>query len=248
MPARARAETMLANATKGVAMNVEEVMTKEPIAVGPETPLKDVAAILVANGISGLPVIGVEKEVLGVVSEADLVAKSALPEERERLLPLRRTGKDPKKASARTAGEAMTSPALTIGPRRNVGEAARTMIEHGVNRLPVVDDAGHLVGIVTRADLVRTFARPDEEIRREIEQEVVLGMLWIPPDRVKVQVHRGEVKLEGRLETEVDVELLPRLVERVPGVVSVTADLHADGTDSSPRRRILPRPRSGASA
>ena len=77
----------------------------------------------------------------------------------------------------------MSAPALTIGPNRPVTEAANTMIEEGVNRLPVVDDDGVLIGIVTRADLVRAFVRSDEEVAREIREEVIRRTLWLEPDR-----------------------------------------------------------------
>jgi CBS domain-containing protein len=107
------------------------------------------------------------------------------------------------------------------------------MVENGVNRLPVVGEGGRVVGIVTRADLVRVFSRSDQEIAREIEREVVLGTLWVEPARVNVRVARGEVSLSGRLDTRLDAELLPRLVARVPGVVSVSADLGWDAVEEA---------------
>jgi CBS-domain-containing membrane protein len=131
----------------------------------------------------------------------------------------------------------MSSPAVCIRPEQRVSEAARAMIEHGINRLPVVDEGGRVVGIVTRADLVRTFTRPDEEIWREIEEDVVMGMLWMAPEKVEVSVKRGEVTLDGRLDTELEAELLPQLVERVPGVVSVTSKLSWLDEEAKGRRR-----------
>ncbi len=111
-------------------MKLGEVMTGDPIAVGPETPLKDVAAILLEQRISGVPVIGERLEVLGVVSEADIVAKEAGPDPRERrllgwLLGARRI--DREKLAARTAAEAMGAPAITVGAEESVTEAARLM-------------------------------------------------------------------------------------------------------------------------
>jgi osmotically-inducible protein OsmY len=100
------------------------------------------------------------------------------------------------------------------------------MLDADVNRLPVVDGDGRLVGIVSRGDLVRAFTRSDDEIRREIEGDVLRRTLWIDdPSAIRVSVENGIVKLEGSVATEADAELLPRFVQQVPGVVSVTAEL-----------------------
>lgn len=212
-------------------MQVKDVMTPDPVTVGPDEPLRQVADLLATHGISGLPVVGVAGEPLGVVSEADLILKEAgQPEPRgglgwRWLFPREGDAEAKTKLVARTAGEAMSSPAIVIHPETRVVEAARTMTEQRVNRLPIVDGQGRLVGIVTRADLVRMFVRSDAEIRREIEHDVVLGMLWMEPSRVRVQVSEGVVSLSGRVQTKLDGELLPRLVERVPGVVAVTSEL-----------------------
>jgi CBS domain-containing protein len=213
-------------------MNVKDVMTADPVTVSSEMPLKDVANILVARGISGLPVVGAAGEALGVVSEGDLIAK-------QQGEPLEQGGgfgwrwlssrgddsKERAKLGARTAGEAMTAPPITVSSNEHVAEAARRMVRNGVNRLPVVDEHGTVIGIVTRADLVSVFSRPDQQIANEIEREVVVGTLWVEPSRVKVQVAEGVVTLSGRLDTKLDAELLPRLVGRVPGVVSVVSEL-----------------------
>jgi CBS domain-containing protein len=209
-------------------MKVKELMVDDPIAIGPETPLKDVAAILVEHGISGLPVISEQRKVLGVVSEADILIKEQGPEPRSRgLAGWLLTGDLPErgKLAARKSGEAMTFPAITIGPDAHVAEAARVMTEHGIKRLPVVNAEGKLVGILTRSDLVRAFARPDEEIEREIREDVVRRTLWLDGQGLNVRVQRGDVMLSGELERRTDVELLPRFVARVPGVVSVSSVL-----------------------
>ena len=161
--------------------------------------------------------------VLGVVSEADILLKGARPRaaaRRDRRGLLGNGHVDERKLEARTAGDAMTSPAITIGVDRDVSFAARSMTEYGIKRLPVVDDDGALVGIVTRADLVRAFARSDEEIEREIG-ETVLRTLWIEEPALEVRVENGEVRLSGKLGRRSDAELLMRFVSRVPGVVSV---------------------------
>src|SRR4029078_974237 len=154
-------------------MKLSEVMTENPVAVGPETPLKDVADILLEDRISGVPVIGGRLEVLGVVSEADIIAKEVGPDPRDRRLISWLLGGryvDREKMAARTAAEAMGSPAITVTERQTVAEAARLMTDLGIKRLPVVDDDGALIGIVTRTDLVRAFSRSDNEIERELRE------------------------------------------------------------------------------
>jgi CBS domain-containing protein len=204
-------------------MRVAELMTIDVLTVGPDTPLKDVAELLAGRGISGAPVVDAEGKLLGVVSEADILAKERRPPRQSRLG--RALGqpapKDPK-AKARTAGEAMTSPAVTIGLERRVDAAAAAMLDRKINRLPVVDHDGRLVGIVTRADLVRAFVDSDEQIEREIREEVLLHELWLDPTDFELAVEAGEVTITGRAHTEGERELLERRIRLVPGVVSVT--------------------------
>jgi CBS domain-containing protein len=208
-------------------MQVSDVMTRDVWTVSPDSTLKEVAQMLARLGVSGLPVVDGGR-VVGVVSEADVLAK-------ERGSSPRRSGlfgllldEDSDvtaKLEARTAGEAMTSPAVTIAPDRLLAEAAARMLDEEVNRLPVVDEEGTLVGIVTRADLVRAFVRSDDEIAHEVEHEVILRTLWIAPERVKVEVTDGEVRITGRVETKAEAEIVPEFVRRVAGVVAVSSNL-----------------------
>jgi CBS domain-containing protein len=217
-------------------MKVEDVMTREVETVAPETPLRDVAATLARLEISGVPVLEGNR-VVGVVSEADILVKErGDAQDRGGLLGLLVNDRAELEAKlhAATAGEAMTAPAVTIGPMATIAAAASTMIDEGVNRLPVVDRAERLVGIVTRADLVRAFVRTDDEIAREIREDVVLGALWIPPGRVAVVVDKGVVTLTGQVETKIDAELLPRVVRQVAGVISVDSRLSWESDE--PRR------------
>lgn len=217
-------------------------MTRDVRTVSPETSLKDVAAILSSQGISGVPVVDGDSRALGVVSEADILRK-------EQGLGGRRGGvlgwlidrePDPR-LEARSAGEAMTAPALTIEPSRPVSEAARVMVEKGINRLPVVSH-GRVVGIVTRADLVRAFHRSDEEIEREISEDVLLQTLWIDPSKVSISISGGEVSLAGKVETRTQAELVEAYVRRVPGVVDVHSELEWSVDDLARRTgERLPR-------
>ena len=221
-------------------VRVGDVMTRDVVSVTPDIPLKDVAAMLVERGISGLPVCGPDGVVVGVLSEADLLVKQGGSPERSgglfAWLVETASAPDLAKLRAHTAGEAMTAPAITVETASPVSEAARTMVSLGVNRLPVVED-GRLVGIVTRADLVRLFTRSDEEIARDIRQDVV-KRLWIAPERIEVEVEQGEVVLRGEVDTEVEAGLLEKRIPLVAGVVGVRSELSwaVDRSGNSNRR------------
>ena len=186
-------------------MRVSELMTEKVLTIGPEAPIKDVAKVLVANGISGLPVCDIEGRVLGVISEGDILYKEHDPKEGHIGGPLgwiidgTPNNAGYVKARALTARKAMTAPAITIAPWESVAEAAQIMCERHVNRLPVVKD-GLLVGIVTRADLVRAFTRTDAEIERELREDVLERTMWIDTGKVEVSVQDGRAALSGRLQ------------------------------------------------
>jgi len=217
-------------------MKVGDLMTRDVRTAGVSTPLREVARVLVEHRISGLPIVEGGR-VVGVVSEADILLKEQGDQPRRSGLlgALALLGADrdeiEAKLNASTAGEAMSSPAVTITEDRPVAEAAAAMMNGGINRLPVVDTAGRLAGIVTRADLVRAFVRSDEEIGREIREDVILHTLWIAPEHVGVTVTDGNVRLTGQVEGESDARVLPEFVRRVPGVITVTSDLSWQGDD-----------------
>lgn len=188
-------------------MQVKDVMTAPAISVRSDATLHDVAEILAAQRISGLPVLDRDGALVGVISEADIIRKEASPA-----------------SPARTAGEAMTTPPLTIEPWRALTEAARHMLREHVNRLPVVFD-GELVGIVTRADLVRAFVRSDAEITSEIHESVALRWHGIDPNGIALSVRDGEVKVDGPLASTGDAELVEEVIRRIPGVISVECRL-----------------------
>jgi CBS domain-containing protein len=224
-------------------MRVKDLMTKSVLTVQSSTSLKDAATLLFKHRISGLPVVDGERRVLGVLSEGDILFKESSGQEGkqgffDRLLAVPPTGFE-LKIAATTAGEAMSAPALTIGPRRPVTEAATVMIEEGVNRLPVIDEEERLIGIITRADLVRAFVRSDAEVENEIREDVIRRTLWMEPDTIVVRVENGEVRLSGEVETKSDAELIPTFVQRVPGVVSVLSKLRWREEDGHKHGRVL---------
>lgn len=224
-------------------MTVRDVMTESVISVRRSTSLKEVALLLIDHKISGVPVVDVGGAVLGVVSEADfLVKEQGADAIRHRRLArfLGESGESRvqlAKLEAVTAGEGMTAPAVTIGSRQRISEAAAVMTARKVNRLPVVND-GRLVGIVSRADLVRAYVRSDDELTRTIREEVLLHILWLDPARFTVIVTDGVASINGRVERRSTAETIERSVAMVPGIV----DVHGDVSWSIDDSRIEPRP------
>lgn len=172
-------------------------MTRDVVTVAPSTTLRRVARILTERRIAGLPVVDEDGVVVGVVGERDLLEPGRV-------------------AAARTAGAAMSSPAASIAPDRPLWEAADLMTRLPVDRLTVAGADGRLVGIVTRADLVRAFARPDAEIELEIRAE---------HPGLDVEVEQGEATIRGTVADRRAATELVRRVERVPGVVAVHSRL-----------------------
>ncbi|MEU3085777.1 CBS domain-containing protein [Streptomyces massasporeus] len=207
---------------------VGSVMTTEVIRAEYGTPFKAVARLLAEHRVSGMPVVDDDEHVIGVVSETDLMAHQAAtplahePAPRFRLVGLTpRARRRAAKARARTAGRLMTSPAVSVHAEDTVVEAARTMVEHRVNRLPVLDEEDRLVGIVTRHDLLGTFLRPDAEIREEVIREVLERGLWLVSRGIDVTVTEGVVTLDGQMERKSETEIAVAMTRRTDGVVDV---------------------------
>ena len=140
-------------------------MTTGVMAVRGGIPCWEIAALLRQHRISGVPVVDDDGKVVGVVSETDLLAEQA----GSARLPHRAAVK----AAGATAADLMTRPAVTTGPDELAARAARLMYSRKLQRLPVVDRDGRLVGIVSRADVLKVFHRTDEQIRREVTQDVI---------------------------------------------------------------------------
>jgi CBS domain-containing protein len=205
-------------------LTVRDVMTRSVSTVRPETPLRDVAQLLAQQGISGVPVVGPDGAVVGVVSEADLLVKEqGVGAIRHRPLTAlfgesRRSRAMLAKAAAVTAAEAMTAPPITVTPRQSLHEAAAIMTERRVNRLPVLD-GGELVGIVSRADLVRAYVRSDEELAATIRDDVIRRILWLDPALFTVSVRDGVAAVVGHVERRTTAEMVEHAIAMVPGVM-----------------------------
>jgi len=202
---------------------VSDVMTHTVVAVGREAPFKEIVELIDQWKVSALPVLEGEGRVIGVVSEADLLPKEEFrdadptrAEQRDRL-------SDLVKAGALTAGEMMSSPAVTVHADASLAEAARIMAHRHVKRLPVVDGVGLLQGVVSRSDLLKVFLRPDEEIADEVRRTIVDRLPDAPA--VTVTVADGVVTLGGTLRDHALVPVLVRAVRAVEGVVDIRLDL-----------------------
>jgi len=211
---------------------VGSVMTTDVVRATYGTPFKEVARLLGEHRISGLPVVDEDEKVIGVISETDLMVRQAETpdpfEPKKHHWPAsatRAARQRAAKARARTAGQLMTEPPVTVHAGNSIVEAARAMAQHRVERLPVLDEEHRLVGIVTRRDLLQVFLRPDEEIRREIVDEVLVRALWLPPRSIDVQVVEGVVTLSGHMERKSETEIAVSMTRQIDGVVAVVDKL-----------------------
>jgi CBS domain-containing protein len=200
--------------------SVADVMTTPVVAVEPATGYRRIADLLVAHRISAVPVLAPDGSVLGIVSEADLLEKLAFPDARpHHPLVERALGPSPRTRTGDTAAALMSSPAVTIEAAAPVPTAARLMAAARVKRLPVVDRDGKLVGIVSRHDVLKLFARPDEEILDSVRQAV--SALGLRPEQVQAEVTGGRVLLSGPVADEGIARTVTAVVASIPGVVNV---------------------------
>jgi CBS-domain-containing membrane protein len=214
---------------------VESVMTRDVVWVNKDTPYKELVKLLATRRVSAVPVVDDRRHVLGVVSEADLLLKQEKPARpHTRLLSTRRRRRERAKAKATVAAALMSQPPITISTGATLTEAARRLHTEGVKRLPVINAVGQLVGIVSRVDLLKMFLRSDEELHREIVEDVIFGDLFMGPNRFDVHVEDGVVVLQGRCERRSLIPTVVRAVGAVEGVVRVENRLGNDVDDLSP--------------
>ncbi len=225
---------------------VKDVMTTSVVTVDRVTPYKEIAVLMARHEISAVPVLILGRHVAGVVSEADLL--SVLDKHaREAHLGSGRLHQHvhDRKHPGLTAGELMTSPAITVHPDATLPAAARLMNSRHLKRLPVVTGGGiglggTLVGIVSRCDLLSVFLRPDEDIAREV-REMLTQILLADPAGVTARVQNGIVTLAGQLGSAEQHDLIPvavRLTWDIDGVVDVVNKL----TASQPTTPSIPAP------
>jgi CBS domain-containing protein len=209
-------------------------MTRDVVTVREDTPYKAIAELMGSRKVSALPVLGPDAEVVGVVSEADLLVKAGYANPFDEVSMLERRRTRPKTAGS-LASQLMTSPAVTIGPTETIAVAARCMNREKVKHLPVVDKFGELVGIVSRGDLLSIYVRPDDVIRDAIVADVFHRVLWVEPPEISVEVTDGIVTLEGQVEQRSFLGIAEHLCMAVEGVVGVVDKFTYDNDDRALR-------------
>ena len=201
--------------------SVKEIMTTRVVAVKLGASFKEMAAALRENRVSAFPVIDDDGRVIGVVSEADMLAKDVQNADHAGTLTAMLHPREQDKADGLTARDLMTHPAVTVTPDDSVEQAARLMYTLLLKRLPVIDYHGRLVGIISRTDVLAVYDRPDDEIREEIIGNVIVHRFLQDPDQFTVGVQAGVVTLAGNPETVAFCHDLVRKIRHVQGVVAV---------------------------
>ncbi|MFF0558382.1 CBS domain-containing protein [Streptomyces sp. NPDC004266] len=187
---------------------VDDVMTHAVVSARLDAPVKEIVRSMRRWGVSAVPVLSAEGRVVGVVSEADILGR--VP------------GED--SMGSVTAGSLMSAPAVTVSRGATIAGAARLMGRGRLKRLPVVDEDGRPVGVVSRGDLLKVYLRPDAEVAEDVRHELLTHLIPEGDTALTVRVADGAVTLTGRLPESVSADLALRLARAVPGVVDAAAE------------------------
>lgn len=212
-------------------MKVQDIMTAEVVTIGPDVPFKELVETLVRSEVSCLPVVGEQHQLIGIVTEADLISKEAYGTQRHRALAVladlvtRREHEWVAKAAGSTAADVMTSEVVVCEPGEDVRVVARRMLERRVKRLPVVRD-GSLLGIVSRQDILSMFARSDDAIAADVERALSSGLNLPDDQHVGFVVEAGVVTLRGDVRYAWDEPIVVSTVRDVAGVIEVVSRIH----------------------
>ncbi len=187
-------------------------MTTDVITVSSETGIRDAARLMFRNRVSGLPVTTPDGMLAGIITEADFLRLEV--ERHEGVTEL-----------GETVGDVMSPGVVTTAPGTEIYDAAKMMTFQDIKRLPVVDDDARLLGIISRADIVSVFTRPDDVIEDEIREDLIRRVLFIDPDQLNVSVASGVVTFVGEVGTKNEARLLTELASRLDGVLHVESQL-----------------------
>ncbi|MGA7911106.1 MAG: CBS domain-containing protein [Candidatus Dormiibacterota bacterium] len=204
---------------------VSSVMTSPVVTVTPETTFKDAVKVLRRKRVSGLPVVDRNGQLVGIVTEADLLNKVERREPESYVLESKRHRTDRAHAAAMDVASAMTRDVVSVRPDFPIALAAREMHTRGIKRLPVVDESGKVVGIVSRGDLLTVFLRTDREVRAEVKRVLDEAVAKHGGQGLKVRVTSGVVELAGSFEERSRCDALVRTVTAVDGVIGVHSNI-----------------------
>jgi len=193
-------------------VNVVDLMTIDVIAVSADTGLREAARLMFRNRVSGLPITDDNGTLIGIISEADFLRLEVERQEGTR-------------DQGDTVGDVMSRGVVTVRPNVEIYEAAKIMAVQEVKRLPVVDDDDRLLGVISRADIVSIFTRPDDVIEDEIREDLIRRVMFIDPDDIQVSVGNGVVTLSGQVATRNEASMLEELTNRLDGVLGVQSEL-----------------------
>jgi CBS domain-containing protein len=214
-----------------MARTVRDLMTRTVVAAPVDAPFKELVRLMHEYRVSALPVLGEAGVIVGVVSEADLLLKEDPDLRAWHLFEGPRRRAERRKATGLLARDLMTSPAVTISPEASVADAACSMHDRRVKRLPVIDPEGHVLGVISRIDLLCAFLREDEEIAHQVH-DVIAEEFASYQDGFRVIVEEGVVTVEGRVELKSHVPELVHRLEEVEGVVAVEDHVAWDEDDT----------------
>jgi len=144
-------------------MLVGDLMTTPVVSIRADAPVEDAVALLGGRRISAVPVIDSEEQVIGIVSEADVLRQRLPADPRAQLRPAAVVD-----APERTVSDIMSAHPTCVSPQTDGAEAAQTMVRSGWKSLPVVDDDGRLLGVVSRSDIIHAMTRPDHDLEEDI--------------------------------------------------------------------------------
>ena len=203
-------------------MYARDVMSAPVVTARADTPVKELAALLTTYRISGVPIVDDGGQVVGIVSESDFLTKLQHAEKHPGIRGTLERLADPegeRKSGARVASELMTSPVITADIGATVRDVVGLMTTHKVNRVPIVDGQT-LAGIVTRADVLRTFMRSDATVTEDVRRRLVHD-LWFDNDHLSISTENGIVRIRGEVDKRSDVSMVERWVTATDGVVGV---------------------------
>lgn len=209
-------------------MQARDIMTRPVITFRVDTPVRDAAAVLTGKGITAAPVLDDADEIIGIVSEADLIADRFGHDPRSHA----RRDVEPRRDAPQTVGEVMTDTVIALSPTADAADLAETMYHHDIRSVPIVEGST-VLGIVSRRDLLRTLIRDDDIIRADISHRLESYTGGLP--RWEVEVDEGRVDISGPIEDDAEAQILQILARTVPGVSRV--QLHTRHPARQPARR-----------